>query len=92
MTALDADPFRPLPRTWRIVCACLALWLAGALPGLAQQGLVPVPELTSRVTDLTRTLTPDQSSALEAKLGAFEQSKGAQVAVLIVPTTKPEEI
>jgi uncharacterized protein len=92
VTVLDADPFRPLLRTWRIVCACLVLWLAGALPVLAQQGFAPVPELKSRVTDLTQTLTPDQSSALEAKLGAFEQSKGAQVAVLIVPTTRPEEI
>jgi uncharacterized protein len=31
-------------------------------------------------------------SALEAKLRAFEQAKGSQVAVLIVPTTRPEEI
>ena len=36
--------------------------------------------------------TADQSSALEAKLAAFEQSKGSQVAVLIVPTTQPEDI
>lgn len=53
---------------------------------------VPVPSLSSPVTDLTQTLTPQQSSALESKLRAFEQRKGSQVAVLIVPTTKPEEI
>jgi uncharacterized protein len=82
-----------LLRTWRIACACVALWITGAwLPVSAQQGLVPVPDLKARVTDLTQTLTPDQSSALEAKLRAFEQSKGAQVAVLIVPTTQPEDI
>jgi uncharacterized protein len=70
------------------------LWLLAAVvaPALAQQGLVAVPQLTARVTDLTGTLTADQSSALEAKLAAFEQSKGSQVAVLIVPTTQPEEI
>ena len=31
-------------------------------------------------------------SALDAKLRAFEQTKGSQIAVLIVPTTQPEEI
>ena len=58
----------------------------------AAQGLVEVPALRAPVTDLTGTLTPDQSAALEAKLRAFEQSKGSQVAVLIVPTTQPEDI
>jgi len=70
------------------------LWLPAAVfvPAFAQQGLVAVPQLTARVTDLTGTLTADQSSALEAKLAAFEQAKGSQVAVLIVPTTQPEVI
>jgi uncharacterized protein len=70
------------------------LWLVAVVvaPASAQQGLVAVPQLMARVTDLTGTLTADQSSALEAKLAAFEQSKGSQVAVLIVPTTQPEEV
>jgi len=70
------------------------LWLMAAVvtPAYAQQGLVAVPQLTARVTDLTGTLAADQSSALEAKLAAFEQSKGSQVVVLIVPTTQPEVI
>ena len=72
------------------LCAWLCL-LAGAPPAVAQ-ALAPVPALTAPVTDLTRTLTLDQASALEAKLRAFEQAKGSQVAVLIVPTTRPEEI
>ncbi len=69
------------------------LWLLAAVvsPAFAQ-GLAAVPQLTARVTDLTGTLAADQSSALEAKLAAFEQSKGSQVAVLIVPTTQPEAI
>lgn len=54
--------------------------------------LVPVPALQHRVTDLTQTLTPEQQSQLEAKLAAFEQQKGSQIAVLIVTSTKPEEI
>jgi uncharacterized protein len=53
---------------------------------------VAVPELTSPVTDLTGTLTPDQVASLDAKLRAFAEQKGSQVAVLVVPTTQPEAI
>ncbi len=54
--------------------------------------LVPVPQLTHRVTDLAATLTADQAAALESRLAAFEAGKGSQIAVLIVPTTQPEDI
>ena len=53
---------------------------------------VAVPELSRRVTDLTATLTANQVAALENKLAAFETKKGSQIAVLIVPTTQPEDI
>src|SRR5208282_1939703 len=53
---------------------------------------VPVPPLQHRVTDLTATLTADQAATLEQMLAVFEAKKGAQIAVLIVPTTAPEEI
>ncbi len=53
---------------------------------------VVVPKLTQRVTDLTATLDAAQTQALEARLAAFESGKGSQIAVLIVPTTQPEEI
>jgi uncharacterized protein len=64
---------------------------ADAAPATAT-GLQPIPKLTARVTDLTGTLTADQQNALEQKLAAFEAAKGSQLAVLIVPTTQPEEI
>ena len=51
-----------------------------------------MPRLEARVTDLTGTLTAAQQSALEDKLAAFEARKGAQIAVLILPTTEPEDI
>jgi len=51
-----------------------------------------VPDLSRRVTDLTATLGADQIAALESKLAAFEAQKGSQIAVLIVPTTQPEDI
>lgn len=54
--------------------------------------LAPIPSLQNRVTDLTQTLSVEQQSQLEAKLAAFEQQKGSQIAVLIIPTTQPEAI
>ena len=76
----------------RQLLACVLL-LVGLLPaGGAAQDLQPVPPLKARVTDLTRTLEPQQVQSLEAMLAALEQKKGAQVAVLMVPTTRPEAI
>ncbi|PIV91181.1 MAG: hypothetical protein COZ20_00895 [Gallionellales bacterium CG_4_10_14_3_um_filter_54_96] len=68
-----------------------ALLLALLLIGAAQAE-VAVPPPTQRVTDLTATLDAGQTQSLEARLAAFEQQKGAQLAVLIVPTTQPETI
>jgi uncharacterized protein len=58
----------------------------------ASAGEVPVPRLSTRVTDLTGTLTEVQRQALEATLSAFEQKKGSQIAVLLLPSTQPETI
>ncbi|MDB5921519.1 MAG: hypothetical protein JWN13_455 [Betaproteobacteria bacterium] len=66
-----------------------AAFIFFALAALAQ---IAVPKLTSRVTDLTGTLTQEQRTALEQRLAAFEQRKGSQIAVLLVPTTQPETI
>ena len=60
--------------------------------GLAQAALVAVPPLKSLVTDLTGTLSQSDVAQLDAKLKAFEAEKGSQIAVLIVPTTQPEDI
>ena len=54
--------------------------------------LVKIPALQHQVTDLTNTLSADQISNLENKLSQFEQRKGSQIAILIVPTTQPEAI
>jgi uncharacterized protein len=53
---------------------------------------VAVPELSRRVTDLTATLSVEQIATLENKLAAFEAQRGSQIAVLLVPTTQPEDI
>lgn len=56
------------------------------------QALQAVPPLTARVIDTTGTLTPAQTAALDGTLAALERDKGAQVVVLMVPTTAPEDI
>ncbi|MBY0270284.1 MAG: YgcG family protein [Burkholderiales bacterium] len=53
---------------------------------------VAVPPLKARVTDLTGTLSAERISELERQLAAFEAKKGAQIAVLMVPTVQPETI
>lgn len=58
----------------------------------AAQAEVAVPPLKAHVTDLAATLDAQQVQALEARLAAFETRKGAQLAVLIIPTTQPESI
>ena len=65
--------------------------LALLLCGVAQAD-VAVPPLQHRVTDLTGTLDARQVQELDGRLAAFERDKGAQLAVLIVPTTEPETI
>ena len=69
------------------VLAGLALLLS--LGAMAQ---VAVPPLVGHVTDQTGTLSAPQQAALEQTLSAFEARKGSQLAVLLVPTTAPEEI
>ncbi|MFN3884709.1 MAG: TPM domain-containing protein [Rhodocyclaceae bacterium] len=59
---------------------------------LAADGLAPIPPLTARITDLTGTLTAEQRAALEDRLAQLEREKGAQIAVLLLPTTRPETI
>lgn len=39
--------------------------------GMAHAQLVAIPELKSRITDLTQTLSVEQQGQLEAKLAAF---------------------
>ncbi len=60
--------------------------------GASSNALQPVPALEARVTDLTGTLTAGERNELEQKLAAFEARKGAQLAVLLVSTTRPEAI
>jgi uncharacterized protein len=72
-----------------LLLAGIALLPAAELFGADLQ---PIPPLTARVTDTTGTLDAQQKQSLETTLAALEQRKGSQLAVLIVPTTQPEDI
>jgi uncharacterized protein len=82
----------------RIVAWCLAaLWFAAAPAGAqaweaGTDGMMPIPALKARVTDLTQTLSAAETQALTAKLADWEARTGNQLAVLMVPTTQPEPI
>ena len=69
------------------VLSLLSLLLMGLL-SMAQADTSPIKvALNQRVIDLTHSLDNDTTERLKAQLAALEQRKGAQVAVLLVPTT-----
>ncbi|MCP8467427.1 YgcG family protein [Pseudomonas sp. ZM23] len=74
-----------LPR-W-LLAALLLCWTA-----LLQAAPVAIPPLNARVTDLTQTLGSAQRAQLESQLAGLEQRKGAQLAVLMLPTTGEDSI
>ena len=83
--------FLKLKKSLNALLLMLMLFVCMA-SSLAQAELVAVPPLSALVTDLTGTLNQTEIAQLDAKLKAFETEKGSQVAVLIVPTTQPEDI
>ena len=79
--------FSSLKLSLLVLCATLLL-----VSGFAQAELAPIPHLSALVVDATATLNQQEIAQLDAKLKAFEAQKGSQIAVLIVPTTQPEDI
>jgi uncharacterized protein len=81
-------------RFWLAALAAIVmLGATGAAPWEpTHEGLQPIPPLRARVTDLTGTLTTSEIGAIEAKLADWEARTTNQLAVLIVPTVKPEAI
>lgn len=64
---------------------CLPVWAVAA-------DELAIPVLQSRVTDQTGTLDSGQKSQLETRLQQIESAKGAQIAILLLPSVKPESI
>lgn len=74
------------------VLSLLALLLVGVM-SLARADTSPIGvALDQRVIDLTNTLDSTTTQRLKNQLAELEQRKGAQVAVLLVPTTGSDGI
>jgi uncharacterized protein len=91
MACARPTPWSVAGRFWLALAFVLSAGVAAAA-GPAAGALVAVPPMRALVTDLTGTLTAQQQATLEARLRDFDERKGAQIAVLIVPTTGPEAI
>jgi uncharacterized protein len=74
------------------VSGAVFLALAAGLALAATGDFADIPSLKQRVTDTTATLSSADEARIESVLRAFEQKKGSQIVVLIVPTTQPEAI
>ena len=73
--------------------ATVLLWVLLLLvSGSAAAAPASIPALAGRVTDTAGILNREQLAALDQRLAAFEARKGVQLAVLAVPSTRPEPI
>src|SRR3546814_618653 len=72
--------------------ALYAVLAMAALLSGAHAEQIPVPELKAWVTDQTGTLDAPAKASLEKKLSVLDESKGAQIAVLVIPTTGEDTI
>jgi uncharacterized protein len=79
--------FRRLSRLGSVLLLAVLL-----LPLSAHAADPAVPTLSRHVTDLTGTLSAAQIDALDAQLVALEKRKGAQLVVLMVGTTQPQDL
>ena len=64
------------------------LWFLASAPAYAEVAIPPV----ALMTDLSGVLSESQQAQLQQNLAAFAEHKGSQIAVLILPTTEPEDI
>lgn len=76
-------------RALRYLAVCLVLLLPS--PGAWAQETA-IPAFDGWVIDTTGTLAPETIDALTQKLSALDREKGAQLAVLMMPTTGAEAI
>ena len=70
----------------------LTLILFAVFKASAPAYALDVPALRGRVNDYAKTLSPDQTRALEQQLEQFEQETGHQIAVLTVPSLEGDSL
>lgn len=79
--------------SWRgLVALALGLWLVLAGGWARAQDVQAVPPLAGRVVDQAGALPGPQRVALTGQLAQLERETGAQVVILMVTTTQPEDI
>ena len=89
---------QPLAFTVKALTAIVFAWFCWLIAPAAwaqsnvNTALQPVPALTARVIDQSSTLSSADLQSLSAQLQQLEEETGAQVAVLMVPSTAPEDI
>ena len=76
----------------RVAAAIFIVFAPCFVAGAWAQNLQVIPPLTARIIDTSGTLDAAQTQTLEAKLTAFEQARGTQIVILMVPSTLPEDI
>lgn len=81
-----------LSKVLQMLWLCAVVWAALCVSPAWAQALVPVPPLTARVIDQTGTLAAGDVATLEQQLKTFEQQRGTQIVVLLLPSTAPEDI
>lgn len=86
MPAMGTPAALPILRFRSVVWLALALLLCLEVSAAA----TPIPEQTGRVVDLAGLLTSEQHTTLENRLRDFQHRRGVQIAVLLVPGTRPE--
>lgn len=74
---------------YRLQCFLILIMLA-LVPFSALA--LDVPQLTGRINDYARILSPGATSMLEQKLAAFEKDTSTQVVVLTVPSLQGDDI
>jgi uncharacterized protein len=82
-------PVTLMLRAWAalVLVALLLPWHS-----LQAQALQPVPALKARAMDLSATLSASELAGLEAQLKTLEDETSAQVVVLMLASTAPEDI
>ncbi|MBP6020349.1 MAG: YgcG family protein [Burkholderiaceae bacterium] len=74
-----------------VYCVLAVLLLAFSLTAV-QAAPLAIPPFTGWVVDQTNTLDASTKAELEQRLAELDKTKGAQVAVLVVPTTGEDTI
>lgn len=84
------QPARLIQRSgWMALFVCIGLLFN---INAHAQTVQTIPPFDALVVDTAGLLTPSEKEALLQKLLAFEKAKGSQIAVVIVPTTAPEDM